>query len=363
MLVAQHLLAAIREHFWIISARRVVRKIASRCITCFRVKPHPIYPIMGNLPKERVNPAPPFQVSGLDCAGPFILRDRKGRGSKPYKAWICLFICMTTRAIHLEIATDLSTDSFLAALRRFCARRGKPTKLFSDNGTNFIGAKNEINALTNILRQSCQSITNFCSNQGIEWKFIPAHAPHFGDLWEAGVKFTKFHLKRVLGNASLIYEDFLTILNQVEAVLNSRPLYPASSDPKDLSPITPAHFLIGRPITSPPDPDLRDIKEARLNRFQRIPQHIWSRWSREYVADLQRTGKWFQNSVNLKVGTLVVIKDNNLPPLCWLMARVIDVHPGEDGIVRIVSLRTSKGIIKRAVATICPLPTEEFWRI
>lgn len=171
----------------------------------------------------------------------------------------------------------------------------------------------------------------------------------------------KFHLKRIMGNASLIYEDFQTILIQVEGILNSRPLSPLSSNPNDLTPLTPAHFLIGRPIKSIPDAELRDLQENRLSKFQFMQQriqHFWSKWSSEYINELQCRKRWKSNRGLLSVGELVVIKELNQPPLCWALGRVEEIFPGKDGVARVASVRTVKGTIRRAIANLCPLPLD-----
>ena len=147
--------------------------------------------------------------------------------------------------------------------------------------------------------------------------FIPAYTPHFGGLWEAGVKSTKYHLKRVLGNCNLTFEELNTTLIQIEAILNSRPLTPLSADPADLAPLTPGHFLVGRPLTSLPQRDIREHSIHHLTRFQRIEQlrqHFWVRWSKEFVSELQQRTKWRSCKDALKLDSLAVIKEDNLPP-------------------------------------------------
>lgn len=191
--------------------------------------------------------------------------------------------------------------------------------------------------------------------------FIPAYSPHMGGLWEAGVKRSKFHLKRVLGNSHLMYEELNTIIIQVEACINSRPLCPLSDDPDSLTPLTPSHFLIGDVLTSIPERNLLEIKENRLSRFQRVQQltqHLWRRWQKEYLAELQQRRQQQQQRGNLEINDLVIIKDDNLPPLRWSMGRVQEVHPGTDGVVRVVTLRTKGGLCKRAVRNLCVLPIE-----
>ncbi|XP_050293812.1 uncharacterized protein LOC126734295 [Anthonomus grandis grandis] len=355
----QLLLSSIREGFWPLAGRNLARKIYRDCVYCFRANPTPICPIMGNLPKNRVNPAPPFFTTGVDYAGPFSVKDRQGRGFKVTKAYICLFICFVTRAIHLELVSDLTTEAFLASFKRFVSRRGKPNQVYSDNGSNFLGANQELKQLGTFLLENKTSLTEYINNEGISWSFIPPHSPHFGGLWEAGVKATKHHLKRVAGNAVLTFERFYTLLVQIEAVLNSRPLSPLSADPSDYAPLTPSHFLIGRPVMMVPEADYTELPENRLSHFeqiQRLQQHFWRRWSLEYISELQQRLKWRTNYDQLNIGDLVVVKKDNLPPCKWLLGRIDHLHPGKDGISRVASIKTRKGLIKRSFAKICPLP-------
>uniref|UniRef100_A0AAR5NZ00 DUF5641 domain-containing protein n=1 Tax=Dendroctonus ponderosae TaxID=77166 RepID=A0AAR5NZ00_DENPD len=189
----------------------------------------------------------------------------------------------------------------------------------------------------------------------------PSHSPHFGGLWEAGIKSSKYHLKRVVGNSILTFEELSTLLSQVEATLNSRPISPLSSDPNDLQPLTPAHFLIGRPMTALPDPDVTHISESRLSTFQRVQQfhqNLWKRWSLEYISELQQRTKWRSNRSELKTDTLVLIKEEHLPPYQWRLGRIVEVHPGSDGISRVASVRTNRGVLRRSFAKLCPLPLE-----
>lgn len=355
----QHLLSLIRQKFWPISGRSIARKVVRECIHCFRANPSQTNPIMGDLPSSRLSLSYPFAITGVDYSGPFMLKTRQGKKPSFYKAYVSLFICLSTKALHLELVTDLTSACFLAALKRFIARRGKPAQIQSDNGTNFVGCRNELRELGQFLKLNASHIVDSCTRNEIDWQFIPAHSPHFGGIWEAGVKSVKAHLKRVLCNAKLTYEDFSTVLTQIEGILNSRPLSPLSSDPSDILPITPAHFLIGRSMSSIPDANYADISVNRLTRFehlQQLRQHFWMRWSLEYVSELQQRQKWKTNQCNIKIGTLVLIKDKNAPPLNWLLGRVERLHPGPDGVTRVVTLKTSNGYSRRAVNGICPLP-------
>jgi hypothetical protein len=202
---------------------------------------------------------------------------------------------------------DLTSNNYLSALRRFVSRRGLPSDIYSDNGTSFVGAYND---LSKFLKGNCSSLAEAAAHERINFHFNPAYSPHSGGLWEAGVKSTKFHLKRVLGHCKLTYEELNTVLVQIEAVLNSRPLTPMSSHPEDLLPLSPGHFLIGRPLTSLPVQDLRDRSFDHLNRYQRIEQlrqHFWTRWSKEYVSELQVRTKWRTHYEALKLDALVLI--------------------------------------------------------
>lgn len=266
-------------------------------------------------------------------------------------------MCFATRALHLELVTSLTSEGYLLALKRFVSRQGKPSKIFSDHGRNFVGASRE---LTQFLKNINESIVNnnYASDNQINFVFIPPYAPHFGGLWEAGVKFCKYHISRVVGNANLTYEELSTVLVQIEAVLNSRPMYPLSSDPNDLQPLTPAHFLLGRPLTAPAGDDVTAAATHTLTRFKRVEQmrqNFWKRWSKEYVSELQRRVKWKSNKEDLKPRTMVLIKEDNMPPLKWRLGRIISVFPGHDNVSRVASIQTASGIVQRAFSKLCPL--------
>lgn len=182
----------------------------------------------------------------MDFAGPVFVRSWKGRGSRLYKAWIAVFVCLTTKALHLELVTELSTAAFVASLRRFVSRRGKPLHIYSDNETNFVGCNQELRELyQHLLTSETQSgIQAAMMEEQIQWHFTPPSAPHFGGIWEAGVKSTKYHLRRILMDAHMTFEEMSTILCQIGAYLNSRPL--CIEFQGDVDSLTPAHFLIMR---------------------------------------------------------------------------------------------------------------------
>lgn len=349
--------ALVSRTFWITSIRSEIRKVIGKCITCTKWKVAHPKPIMADLPSPRVKPSRPFCHVGIDYGGPFTLRESRRRKSKEYKGYMSLFICFSTKAVHLETVTELSTEAFLAAFDRFTARRGIPSDVYTDCGTNFVGADRQLKLL--FKQEEVQSSivnANMC-----HWHFNPPAAPHFGGLWEAGIKSAKYHLKRAIGNQILTFEEFSTILTRVEGILNSRPLTPLSSDPNDVDCLTPGHFLIGQPLVALPDRDVMEVKLHILNRWQLLRQCVqqfWNRWSREYLSSLQQRSKWNVSSADLKINDVVIIKTPHLPPTQWKTGRITEVHPGKDNIVRVVTLRTYNGFVKRPVVQLVKLPID-----
>ncbi|KAL0810831.1 hypothetical protein ABMA28_010141 [Loxostege sticticalis] len=357
----QLLLASIRDRYWPIGGRNLARSVARNCVVCHRFKGQHMTNIMGNLPSERLDPDIPFSNIGTDFAGPFLITDRKGRGCKITKCYLCIFICLNYKCIHLEAVSELSKDAFMLSLKRFIARRGLPKKIFCDNGTNFVAAAREINDFF-MSKDITDSISGFAAQQGIEFHFSPAYAPHFQGYTEAGVKSAKHHLRRVMGEARLTFEELCSLFTQIEAFLNSRPLCPLSPSPTDLQPLTPGHFLIGRPLTALPAPALMEYNAHRLDRYQRLEQmrqHFWRRWSSEYVSELQQRTKWKTRCKDLQVDDLVLLKEDATPPLCWRLGRVDKIFPGSDGVPRVADVTTSRGMVRRALNRLCLLPTAD----
>ena len=357
----QAVINSLRKRYWPLTGKNIVKKILRECVICFKVRPSESTYIMGDLPSIRVTPMRAFYNCGVDFAGPFYIKE-KARSRVPIKAYMCIFVCLVTKAVHIELSVDLSTEAFVKCLKRFFSRRGMCKNLYCDNGTNFVGAKNELVEVNRMLKDSNfqNNVTDFLSNISIDWHFIPPHAPNFGGVWESAVKSAKYHLKRVVGETRLTYEEFYTVLTQIEACLNSRPLSPLSNDPNDLTPLTPGHFLIGDALTAHPQADLRNINMHRLNRYQHLEQmtqHFWQRWHQEYLSQLQyRPKKKGSKMSTINPGTLVLIKEDNSPPLSWPLGRITELHPGKDGVTRVVSIQVARGIIKRPVTRICILP-------
>ena len=225
------------------------------------------------------------------------------------------------KAAHLELVSDLTADAFISTLRRFIASRGKPKLLWSDHGTNLVGANKELDQLADFPddQKTQKSISQFCTSQKIVWKFIPERSPHFGGLWESCVKSVKYHLKRILSGVKLAFEEYSTVLAQVEACLNSHPLVaPLSGDDDQCDNLTPGHFLIGRPLEALPDPAFSYRPVTLLRQWhlcQSLLQHFWQKWSADYLASLKRYTKWHKPLANLSVGDVIVLNKVGLTQL------------------------------------------------
>ncbi|GBO31665.1 hypothetical protein AVEN_22673-1 [Araneus ventricosus] len=320
------LLCAVRQKFWPIHGRNLSRKIVNDCITCFRNKPVLANQIMGNLPAERITPTFPFNVCGVDFIGPLLVKPVAQRRITARKMYVAIFVCFVTKAVHFELVTDLTSEAFIACLKRFFARRGKSSIVYSDNATNFVGAQSELKRSSYMLKKPDENVSAYLASEEIKWKFSPPRSPNFGGLYEAGVKSFKYHFRRVMKNTKVSIEEILTIISQIEGILNSRPLTPLTCDPTDLSVLTAGHFLIGRPITSVVEPEIIDTSDNRLSRWQRttkVVQFIWKRWHRDYLNHLQQRSKWQFEKNDSKIGSLVLLKEDNLPPCMAQMKKFV----------------------------------------
>ncbi|GFS80358.1 integrase catalytic domain-containing protein [Trichonephila clavipes] len=300
---SQGLLNAVRQKFWPLSGRSITRKTVHQCVTCFKSRPILSSQVMGNLPRERVNISSPFPIAGLDLCGPFLVKHKNQRKGTLNKVYICVCICFSTKAIHLKLLSDLTSDALIATLKRFTSRRD-------------------------------ENLAKYFVSENIDWKFIPPKSPHFGGFWEVGVKSVKHHLKRAIGNLHFTFEEFETIMIQVEGILNSRPLTPLRSDADNFDPLTPGHFLIGRPITSIPEPNLIDVNKNRLSRWEKITevvQRAWKKWKSDYLNTLQAKSKWITEKHDLIIGQMVLIKKDFLPINTWPLGRILEVYHWSDG--------------------------------
>lgn len=358
------LLANLNQKYWLINGMRQIKKVTHKCLVCFRLKAGAAKQLMGSLPRHRVTACRPFQKIGIDFAGPVQVKNSRIRSSVVGKGYVCIFACFVTKAIHLELSSDLSTDSFLACFKRFISRRGLPSDVFCDNGTNFRGARNQLADLykLNSSNDHQTHVQAFAAKEGIKFHFTPSYAPVFAGLAEAAVKSMKFHLKRIVLDAVLTYEQLCTVLCQIEAILNSRPILPLSEDINDYCYLTPGHFLVGTALTMYPETDISETNTNRVNFWQQcvqIKQRFWKAWYKYYLNTLQNRNKWCNSMPNVTEGTLVLMREPNAPPLTWPMARVVKTFPGNDGKVRAFQLKTADGkMYNRSLQSICVLPME-----
>ncbi|XP_055916282.1 uncharacterized protein LOC129949079 [Eupeodes corollae] len=246
---------------------------------------------------------------------------------------------------------------------RFICRRGLPKTIYCDNGTNFVGAQTILREIQEEIERGAKAVRRYAAEEGFNFALIPPRAPHFGGLWEAAVKAAKTLLQRTVGNALLTTEELLTVVIEVEGILNSRPIAPLSADPNDGEALTPAHLLIGSSLRSLPPEPVPERQTGCLKRWQLLcwlKQQFWLKWSKEYLLGLQARSKWVQEQPNLVVGKLVLIHEDNSPPQRWKTGRVIGVVEGQDGKVRVADVKTSSGVLRRPIVKLAPLPDEEY---
>ena len=245
------LMGILSRDYYFLGARTLVRSISRNYVTCQKTYARTSKQIMGDLPAERIQPSPPFSKTGIDFAGPLTMKRGYTREQSLVKAYVAVFVCLSTKAVHLELVADLSVAAFLATFRRFVARRGCPEELLTDNGTNFVGANHELCRICDMLEKedAQKELSTYFLLRRISWRYIPGRAPNFGGLWESAVKSAQSLLKKLLGDHTLTTEEFQTVLTEVEADMNSRPLHPIEPLPDDgMEVLTAGHFLIGRPL-------------------------------------------------------------------------------------------------------------------
>ena len=341
------LLAHTATFLYVVAARKLAKDVCRDCMVCKRKAPKNMGQMMGQLPAPRVNPALCFLNTGLDYAGPIQLKRGNPRRPSITKGYLAIFICLATRAVHIEVVSDQSTPALVAALRRFTYHKGVPTNIYTDNGTNFVGARHELHDLYLFLQQpSTEAAIREClMEKRIAWHHIPQRAPHFGGIWEAVVKSTKHHLRRTVGKVKLYYEEMATVTCQIAACLNSRPyLSQDCHDSEGSVPLTPGHFMIGRPMQAyPQEPEEADLTLTnRWKLCQALVQSFWDQWSKTYLSSLQKRNKWQKPVSNIKVGDLVMMLDESSPLITiWKMGKVTSTYPGEDGMVRAADVQVS----------------------
>lgn len=336
------LITCLRENYWIIGLRRLVKKVVRECIKCRRFQSQHFSPPTAPLPVDRIRRGAAFDVTGIDLAGPLYLRSGE-------KVWIVIFTCATYRAVHLELVNSLTTEAFIYALRRFIARRGRVHTIYTDNGTNFIGA---YNALKNI---EWNKVLARSSLNKLKWNFSPPRAPWWGGFWERLIRVVKDMLRRILGKSSLDYIELETILVECEATINSRPLTYISENTENLKPLTPQMFIQSIPHSTTTDLDEIDANSLniRLRYLQQLRDNFKSRFRIEYLSTLvqNRTKK---SDDEIKVGDVVIIEADT-KRVEWPLGLVLKLYEGTDGESRVAKLRTAHGERIRAVQRLYPL--------
>lgn len=354
-----------RQNYWILNVRNFARHFIQKCTVCFSNKPKLLTQQMGALPFNRVNDrSRPFAATTVDYAGPFRLKASQFRGIKSYKGYVAIFTCMATKAVHLEAAGDMTAQTFIHTFERFIARRGYCHDMYSDNGTNFVRAFKDMDKDRKLFENSYENIIKiklipYLATRNIQWHFSPPYSPHFNGLAEAAVKSMKFHIVRTIAESTLSFEHFSTVLARIEAVLNSRPISAISDNINDFTSLTPGHFLIGNSLLARPHPPSNEKLITRYQQMEAMVQHFWHRFRMDVLSSMQIRNKWQSKQPNIKVGDLVIVKEDNIPVNCWPLARVEELHPGSDGLIRVATIRFSdKSLLKRSIAKLCLLPIE-----
>ncbi|XP_073842387.1 uncharacterized protein isoform X2 [Musca autumnalis] len=339
--------AAIRTKFWIPSLRQLVRSSKKNCQICKNRSAVPSPPLMGQLPEDRVIPfVRAYSYTGVDFIGPYTV----SLGRRSEKRWVALFTCLTTRAIHLELAKDLSTDAVILCLRNFINRRGVPVRVRSDRGTNFIGASKE-----NFVFDSCK-IGDECTRRGIEWVFNNPADPSAGGAWERMVLAVKNVLAFTMKEKSPQVETLNSLLIEAENLVNSRPLTHLPIESEDSEPLTPNHFLVGGPnFFQTPTVNENICLRKQWHILQQMKQTFWKRWIQEYLPDLVRRTKWFHPVPPIKVGDVVVVCDSNVARGEWKRGVVVEVCTAADSQVRSAVVKTSAGKLRRPASKLAVL--------
>ena len=351
-----HTLSDTRDRVWIINGNAAVRRVLHDCYKCRLLNAAPGKQVMSHLPEFRVSSGcPAFTSVGLDYAGPIF--SKVGRSLA--KRYLCVFTCMATRAVHLEIAHSLDTQSCLQALQRFIGRRGSPRDVYSDNGSNFVGAARELKEAISKWNQSL--INKTLCQKGISWHFNPPAASHQGGVWERVIRSVRRILTALAGERVLTDECLSTFVTEVERILNDRPISAVSSDSRDLKALTPNSLLLGN-INPVVPPNVFIKAEGYRNSWKLVhwlADEFWRRWLKSYLPQLQQRQKWLKPHRNLAPGDLVLVCDEQCRRGQWPKVIVEEVYPGDDGYVRVAKVKTASSAFKRDVRKLCLLEGAE----
>ena len=349
----EYTLATLRTTYWIPKCRRLIDKLLRTCVNCRRNNWISTHQRQADLPEDRVHSGGrPFTHSGVDCFGPFLVKQGRARP----KRWGCLFTCLNTRAIHLEVLASLDADAFINAMTRFSSRRGPPSRIRSDNGTNMIGANRELRDAVQEWNSS-NTVRNVFLQKHIEWEFNPPAASHMGGVWERQIRTVRKVLQVVIGSQVLDDERLHTLFCAVEEIVNGRPITTVSNDPRDLEALTPLHLLRMGPdtLSTGGDHTMTETYRRRWKHAQFIADQFWKRWTREYLPMLRQRQKHLKTHRNLREGDIVVVSGHPIPRSHWMLGRIVEAMPGDDGIVRRAKVKTKNSVITRPVTKLCLL--------
>ncbi len=343
-------LAELRSRFWVTQGRQYVKKVIKNCFICKKLEGKSFgSPPIAPLPDFRVSQALPFSKVGVDFAGPLYIK----KEGKMEKAYVALFTCCVTRAVHLELVENLNASTFLNCLRRFSARRGTPTLIVSDNGKTF---------------KATDLLQNYLSSKRICWRFNLERAAWMGGFFERLISSMKRCLRKVLGNAKLTSDELITVSTEIECTLNSRPITYQNEDLEEA--LTPSHLQLGhrlsriaKSIDSSVTDDYNDYDKL-MNRFKYLSRklfHFLKRWKHEYLINLGEHHNQKKNSVqpDISVGDIVLIQDEGKKRGLWKMGLVENLITGKDGVVRGATGRKSNNgkteTLNRSVLKLFPL--------
>ena len=358
-------LTTLREQYWILKGRQTVKRVLCGCVICRKFSGPPYSTAASpNLPEIRVSEDPPFTHTGVDFAGPLYIKCRSNadQSDEVIKSYVCLFTCVSTRSIHLELAIKLNVNSFLTAFRRFAARRGLPATMISDNASTFKSASKEIRQ---IARSS--DVHQYLIDKKTTWKFIIEHAPWWGGFWERMIRTVKACLQKTISRATLNQDELHTLLVEVESIVNSRPLTYVQDDQDGTNySLTPSHLIYGRRIATSPNTahfevvSTHDSLTRRFQHHQRMLNHIINVWKRDYLLHLcecHRLNCKRQNKSVVAVGDIVLVKDDMSKRMFWKIAMVKESIPGRDSQIRAAAVRVgdSSRLIKRSLTHLIPL--------
>ena len=331
--------------FWIIGAKRIVSSFIHQCVTCKKLRGTLLHQKMADLPIDRLNPGPPFSAVGVDIFGPWNIMTRKTRGGAANsKRWAVMFTCLTSRAAHIEIIEEMTSSSFINALRRFIAIRGPVRIIRSDRGTNFVGAADSISA--NVINVEDHNFSNKLLEHGINWYFNAPHASHMGGVWERVIGVARRILDGMLLNSkNLTHEVLCTLMAEVTAIMNSRPIVPVDTDSDDPLILSPNLLLTQKQGELPNISTSVDLKEAYKSQWKRVQvlsDMFWSKWRGTFLSQLQSRRKWQVEIPNLKKGDVVLLRDKTLYRNDWPMAVVEETIRSDDKLVRKAVVRCIK---------------------